>query len=250
MKIPDIVLLLSILFILPVRGQETDQQEPEDLEVTFSVFPLEPSDWSGIYYAPNGDPADEPQEIIFNQLERSISYEYKGPPPLRFFRIETNEEGLETYKIVGQITPGTGRIEDDLILFFDLGKDVVEPFVITKMPDNEDTFPDESLVFFNTMPVTFQGVLGSQKLTIPPGASDPIPVSDYFTQQVPIAMAINRDNERHLVLRNKVQFSPERRTLIILRRPDRPNSLRIRTQRLTEYTGERASDPPEETGDS
>lgn len=213
-----------------------------DLEVTFSVFPMEPSDWDGVYYAPNGDPTGEVVEVGFNPHERSISYTYKGPPPIRFFRIEKDNEGNPVYKIMGRITPGEGKIEDELILFFDLGMDEREPFVITMMRDNDDTFPEESLVFFNTMPVTFQGILGDQTLQISPGQSSPIDVSPYFEKSVPIAMAINKDNDLHLVLRNKVRFSPERRTLIILRKPGRQNSLRIRTQRLTEYTGERSTD--------
>ena len=67
-------------------------------EVSFSVFPLDSGAWSGIHYAPEGDPARGVEAVVFNRHERSITYDYKGPPPLRFFRIDTTPEGETVYR--------------------------------------------------------------------------------------------------------------------------------------------------------
>jgi hypothetical protein len=229
--IPCVLCLLS-LCTLPAQEAEA----PPRLKTSFSVFPLEAADWKGIYYAPNGNPADEATPIEFNQLERSILYPYDGPAPLTFFRKYTNPEAETVWIPVAITTPGTGDLPHDIILFFSPAK-TEGRFDVNFMPDTPETFPDESIVFFNTLNIPLVGVLNDSRILAPPGLSTPLDVSSYFEKSVPIAMAIHHQDDLHLVLRNQIRFSPERRTLIILRPPQREGSIRIRTQRLTEYTG-------------
>lgn len=236
-------LFLFSLFIC-FSGTLTAEENAEEealVDLSFSVFPLEPANWEGIHYSPSGEPASELVELFFNPHERSLLHDYKGPSPLRFFRTSTNEEGEIIYQTVAAVVLTPGKRKNPLIFFFE-PEEKSGPYSISVMENSPKTFPDESLVFFNTMNIPFQGVLGTERFTLAPGVSEPIPVKKFFREPAPIALAIEHDNDIHLVLRNKIRFSPERKTLLILRKPRNPKSLRIRTQRLTEYTGDRGSD--------
>ncbi len=208
-------------------------------EIYFSVFPLASGNWQGIYFAPRGNPDDQKVELRFNPHERSVKYKYQGESPLVFFRTSTDSEGNIQYHVVYTLNLEPKKYENQFILFFEPNNDG-SSFTVSVMVDSEETFPDESLVFFNTMNITFRGVLGDQQLTLSPGLSKPISTTKFLDQPAPIILAIEQDNDIHLVLRNQLRFSPERRTILILRKPANPNSLRIRTQRLTEFTGNRS----------
>jgi hypothetical protein len=211
----------------------------------FSVFPLDRANWEGIRFAPDGDPASGTETLAFNPRERSIDYTYKGPLPIRFFRAVPGPEGETLFQPVGAVGNLPRAVDDEggrIILFFEQGGENADgPYTVHSMLDNAERFPNESIVFFNTMDVTFLGILGDNRIQLPPGASAPVNVGGYFDTPVPIAMAIRDNDDLHLVVRNKILFSPQRRTLMILRPPRNARSLRIRTQRLTEFTGERAT---------
>jgi len=237
---------------VPLFGQTapTSENEPPPIvEVIFSVFPLENGNWEGIHFAPEGTPDKGIQEITFNRSERSIKYEYKGPLPLIFFRTEPDDNGNILYRPVGRLDAEPEPAKQEYILFFEPA-DEQGSHRISKMNAEEQSFPEHSIVFFNTMDVSFIGVLAENRMVIPPGTSPPLDVSGLLDTDVPIALAIRHNEGLHLVARNSIRFARERKTLMILRPPRREGSLRIRTQRLTEFTGELAADepaPPEET---
>jgi len=233
------ICLLSLAAMLSAMAQDTNEQRV--LKVDFSVFPLEPSDWKGILYAPSGDPTKRTEELRFNPHERTLGFRYNGPSPLRFYREFIDEEGTKTYQSVGQVNPGAGAFRDTMILFFQPESES-SSYKVHYMFDSPSNFPDEALVFFNTTDATFEGILGDNRISLKPGASDPIDVREYFDEPAPIGLVIQQGDKLHKVLMNKIRFSPDRRTLMILRKPSSPTSKRIRTQRLTEYTGPR-NDP-------
>lgn len=232
----QITLILAALAATPIFAQIDNSQLL--LEADFSVFPLESSNWKGILFAPDGDPNQGTQELRFNPHERTLGFSYRGPSPIRFYREVTLEDGLTDFKVVAEVAPGTGVLRDDLILFFSPVKDG-GPYKVSYMFDSRESFPDESLVFFNSMNATFEGIIGDKRITLRPGASAPIDVSAFFERPAPITLVLEHNEDLHRVLKNKLRFVPDRRTLLILRKPGSPNSLRIRTQRLTEFTGDR-----------
>ena len=216
---------------------EGDAKDFPTVRFDFSVFPLEPADWNGILYAPNGDPLDGVEPLRFNPHERSLGFAYSGPTPFRVFRRSVTPEGEETYQIVGQVD--LKPTKEDLILFFSKSPNANDkgPYRIQFMVDSNYSFPENSIVFFNSTGATFYGILGEQRITLEPGSSKPTDVSDYFDSPAPIALVIRDGDKIHKVHVNKIRFSPERRTLMILRPPASQSSMRIRTQRLTEYLG-------------
>ncbi|MEM0966920.1 MAG: hypothetical protein AAGJ81_12280 [Verrucomicrobiota bacterium] len=223
-------------------GLQTDAEDPLSLNFDFSVFPLESAEWKGVLYAPNGDPTDGVEELVFNPHERTLGYSYSGPAPFRVFRRLVDPEGEEFFRSVGEISLKPTR--DDLILFFSLTPDAsrMGPYRIQFMVDSNYTFPEDSVVFFNSTGATFYGVLGGERVILEPGASKPTDVSSFFDSPAPIALVIRDGDQIHRVLVNRIRFFPDRRTLMILRPPASPNSMRIRTQRLTEYMGDVAPD--------
>ena len=236
----------NLLFFLALLIAPTTllsaQADPDAalVEISFSVFPLEPGNWEGIFFAPSGVPEEKITELRFNPHERSIKYQYKGPPPLRFFRKSTDPEGNDTFQTIAVLPLAPEKYPNPVILFFE-PKKPQESYALSVMVDSKENFPDESIVFFNTMNITFHGILGKNRITLPPGLSSPISVTPFFSEAAPILLAIEQDNDFLPVLRNKIRFAPERKTIMILRKPQNPNSLRIRTQRLTEFTGNRST---------
>jgi hypothetical protein len=246
--------LAVAVLALPLAAQPTTDTTASDTtrKITFSVFPLGRANWENIQFAPKGDPAQGTETLSFNSRERSIDYSYEGPLPLRFFRTSEGPEGEVLYRTVGilrKLPEDVDTAGGEIILFFEEKPDQPEgPYTLHWMLDTPERFPDESIVFFNTMPATFLTVLGEHRVSIGPGASEPLAVNEYFEEEVPIVMAIRNKENLRVVIRNKIRFSPQRRTLMILRPPLNARSLRIRTQRITEFTGVLATD--EETSDS
>jgi hypothetical protein len=216
------------------------------MEANFSVFPLENANWQGIFYAPDGDPNIEAVEIAFNRLERSASYEYKGPSNLLFYRKSVNAEGLTVFQPVARIKMRTIKYVSDLILFFNPQTEN-GPYEIQYMLDSPSNFPEESIVFYNTMDLSFVGLVGDKSIEIPPGASAPVNVKKFFDAPTPIMVAIKSSEDLHLVIKNNISFAPDRRTLLVLRKPKSSTSLRVRTQRITEFVGKRAGADEERT---
>ena len=62
------------------------QEAPSTVRINFSVFPLGPGDWSGLYYSPVGDPRSSVEEIFFNPHERTMGYRYSGSAEMHFYR--------------------------------------------------------------------------------------------------------------------------------------------------------------------
>jgi len=231
------ILLSCVLVTLGDRTTLALEGHPNIL-IEFSVFPLEPGDWEGLYYAPMGDPKRGVEELSFNPHERTLGYRYSGSARMRFFRKSISQEEETVYNEVGALNLGSS--DADRILFFQPHPSEPKRYQINAMEDTSQTFPDESIVFYNTTKATFQGILGNKRISLEPGQSDPIKVTDYFKEPAPIALVVRDGEDLHKVLMNKLRFSPNRRTLLILRAPQDPESLRIRAQRLTEYTGPRS----------
>lgn len=229
-------LTLIIFVYISVSAQETEPQA----KLFFSVFPLEPGNWRGIYYSPSGEPENDIKEIKFNPHERSVLYKYEGPSPIRFFRKKTVTEDQILFSIVAEAVVSPTTHNAPYIYFFQPGSDG-GLYDISIMENSPQQFPDESLVFYNTMNITFHGLIGEDPIMIAPGASAPFSIKEFFQDPTPIVIAIEQDNEFHFVLRNRIRFAPERKTILILRPPKSKTSFRIRTQRLTEFTGDRGT---------
>jgi hypothetical protein len=240
MKTFNFLLLLLAFTSLPAQEQPPPG-ETVSYDFSFSVFPLEGGDWSGIFFAPKGNPEKESVEVAFNPHQRSLTYEYNATTPLVFFRKSQNAEGETLFKPVAVFQGVPGKLPHDLILFFIPGKKN-EPIEIQAMVDSPETYPPNSIVFYNTLSIPLVGVLGDQRLQLGLGPSAPVRLEDYYDKEVPIALAIHHEDDFHLVAKNQVRFERDRRTILILRKPKRANSTRILSQRLTEYSGPRSEE--------
>ncbi len=238
-------LLLLIVAALPLFAEEMEDESI--INVEFSVFPLEPAEWKGISYSPTGDLSNPKEALRFNPHERTLGFRYNGPTPIRFFRKTKSPEGEVLYKMVAQVSPEKTR--GNFIFFFN-PRDRSErksegPYDVFQMEDTKESFPKDSIVFFNATSATFEGIFNEQLIRIRPGVSKPIPVGHLTDKPTPIGLVVREGEKMHKILANNLRFYADRRTLMILRSPKKATSMRIRLQRLTEYMGNRsdANDP-------
>lgn len=238
-------LLLLIGAALPLFAAANEDESI--INVEFSVFPLEPAEWKGILYSPTGDLSNPNEALKFNPHERTLGFRYNGPTPIRFFRKTKSPEGEVLYQMVAQVSPEKAR--GNFIFFFN-PRDRSErksegPYDVFQMEDTKESFPKDSIVFFNATNATFEGIFNDQAIRLQPGVSKPIQVGHLTDKPTPIGLIVRDGDKMHKVLANKLRFSEDRRTLMILRSPNKATSMRIRLQRLTEYMGNRsnADDP-------
>lgn len=231
-----IIFLQFLLWLSLFHKDSSAETATEEIQVVFSVLPLNKGDWENIFYAPRGNIEREAVPLKFNPLERSQAYSYQGSPDLIFYIQYRSAEGEAYYKAIGQIA-----LNHDITQTLILVEQTQEPETqrtckLHLVPDDPLRFPSESLVFFNTLPVTFHGVLGQQAITLRPGLNTALDVSPYFQEPAPIGLVVQDGDRKRKVLVTQIKFDPQRRTLLILRKPSRPGSFRIQTQRLTEYS--------------
>ena len=233
-------LLLIIAVALPPLAKA--QEYESVINVEFSVFPLEPAEWKGILYSPTGDLSNPNTALKFNPHERTLGFRYNGLAPISFFRKTKSPEGEVLYQMVAQVRPDKSK--GKFIFFFNPSDRSTSkskgPYDVFQMEDTNESFPKDSVVFFNATNRTFEGIFDEQLIRIKPGVSKPILVGHLTDKPTPIGLVVREGEKMHKILANNFRFYADRRTLMILRSPNKKTSMRVRLQRLTEYMGNRS----------
>ncbi len=201
--------------------------------LTFSVFPLDrDADWSEIYYAPDGNPANGTVELSFRPGQRSMHYSYQGPEPLILFRREPTHTGELGFRILSRLrfTPDSR----DPYIFFLQKMNNGERLSALVLRESPDTFPDDSLVFVNATDHVLYGLFSENQMRLPPGISPPVPLSAFFGRPVPITLAVRENDDAKMVMGNSFRFFPARKNILILRRSDNHAVFRVTAQHVTE----------------
>lgn len=206
----------------------------EKSTLSFSVFPLDRDvDGSGIFFAPDGNPANGMVELSFNTRHRSSDYVYKGSEPLIFFRRERTQDGGFDFQIVARLSFHTRSHDNPYILFFSTMENSDRLSVLV-MEDDPARFSKNSLVFINTLPVTLRCAFGGNVLALQPGLSRPFQLGSYFEEPVPVIFAVDENSSMRMVLGRSFHFSSGRRYFLILRRSDLHTPFRVSSQLLSE----------------
>ncbi len=215
--------LVLSLALVPFSGAE-------EADLHFSIFPLKRGDWTGIYYAPTGNP-EKLVELHFNPQERSRDYPYQGPSPLRLYRKQNLADSSIHLRNVAQIDLPPSQ--NKLILLFSPRRspEFAKIFIIA---DDAEHYPPNSLLLINTLNRTVTGNLASEQVELASGGTHSVDLSTFPNQYIPISLGIMEKDAFYPVVQNQWFVSPGRRNLLILHPPTRPNSLRIRTQRISE----------------
>ncbi|MDA3874628.1 MAG: hypothetical protein PF795_11800 [Kiritimatiellae bacterium] len=172
----------------------------------------------------------------FRTSGRSLNYRYEGPNPLEFFE----EEAAPTPSKPDAVrrTP-VGRIMlppdvDEVMFFFAPKPDFPDSglkYTVTGIDIRTETVPAGHITIFNTLPVTFRGVVGKSKnrkngeqLQIDPGINTPIDIHP----QAQILLALESESEGFLrVYEDTIQCGDSERVLLILFPPRFPGSLNV-----------------------
>ncbi len=233
-----------------VANESSEGNETVTTEVAF--FPLGGASWRGLYFTPENENLSEIKEIRFNALSRTEYMPYSGPAKLSIFTKGRCEEGRETFVSIGSVRLDKSAARQ-ILLVEESSSSLAEmhPEYVLELPGNLEnhlrafvfvdslqTFPVNSVVFFNTMGAEFFGIFGEERISLKPGLNRPVDINRHTDTNIRVGLAVHDGERNRRVLDSSYRFSPERRTLIVLRRPENNGSYRIRAQRLTEYLGE------------
>lgn len=213
------------------------QQDEELVRVKFRTLPILSADWEGIFYQPA--PEEEMVEIHFRSLSRSfLTYDYYGPRTLRFYREDgLDEEGEMRYRTVGLVNAAY----KDLLIFFKPNSRQAETdpeFKLLPLDDSPNGLPINHISFINLTRASFACRFVEDNMVLPPGLTGPISIQDALGEDLFIGLAVSNAQTQRVVLKNRWEFQPGNRHLILLLPPKKAGSFRIRAYRITEFVGE------------
>lgn len=231
---------LVFLFFAMVTPSYAKELQNE-ISIDFRVFGVGRDHFEGLYFF-NGN---EIEPLQFTRTSRSIStYQYRGAPELNIYvknpHYVAGDENHPPYLIATstQIDPTIGQ---GLVIFAanPSNRDVLAHertynlFIINDAPES---FTRNSLLLVNTTGVPLFGKAGSTYIDIMPGAVAAVDFSDYAGSDkgIPIGLAFEAKNGPRLVLSNDLRIATNRRVVLILERPKRPNSTRLELRMLSE----------------
>lgn len=248
------VCLIALFFSTNPGARLCAQASNTELNISTEVsfFSLNGTAWRGLFFASGESGAGDFTEIPFNAIERTPYRSYTGPRQFVLFVQATDAENTPkmvqlatinlnptTRRQILLVAEGTTLISERFPhLRFDDRLSLKNMPTIDVFPDNPENFPPNSLVFFNTTSTNFYGILGSGRINVNPGINSPIDLTSYLNSDITVGLAIHDGEKHRRVLSSRFRFSPDRRTLMILRPPATEGSWRIQAQRITEFLGE------------
>lgn len=232
MRFHKIFLLLPLLFFVCAGLSHAQQQAP--FNIRFSPYPLTGTNWSGIYYA-GADGQMKPVGFLNNPGLRSPQLSYSGESPLRFYRMQLNEEGVETPVQVAAVD--LDDTTDQYLLMFAERKDATtgNEFEIIKMDDSRRKLAAGNLMLFNAYPHTLYVAYGAERVRVQPGQfSPPLPIPDANAGGAQVMIArLEPDGTPISLYSSRWRFDETNRELIILLK--RPDSDKLRITQLTQH---------------
>jgi len=226
------IILLILSLVGPLRAEEEAL-----VSIQFRVYPVLNVDTDGILYAPAPD--EEMVELEFRGGARSaVTYEYKGPPILNFYRENgTDPSGEKIYRVVGIAEVS----EAETLIFFtpapNRGGNEFE-FSLLALDDGPQGLPANHVTFLNFTPVPFACRFMDKDFFIQPGPHPPISVERDLEKDLFIGLAVTNENINQVVLKSRWRFNEGNRHYILLLPPRREGSFRIRAYRVTEFIGD------------
>ncbi|MEX2606753.1 MAG: hypothetical protein WD708_05360 [Kiritimatiellia bacterium] len=191
----------------------------------------------------------------FKTSGRSLSYTYKGPDPIVFFEEEAAPTAADP-NAVRQTPVGKSMLPPDVgeVLFFFIPNpdypDSGLKYNVTGIDIRQEIVPAGHVTLFNTIPITFRGVVGESKnrengtaFNITQGINPPIDIQP----QAKVLLALESESEGFLrVYENTIYCDENERILLVLSPPrirgsrnvsGKQISLPIRAEKRKETSG-------------
>lgn len=230
-----------IIHFLLVTTSIAFGQEEEMVEFEFKVFGVGNDSYGGLFYFSEGDYTP----LNFHRTHRSVkTYKYKGKPEFLVY-IENPDYQVslpksQRYKPIAQV-----RISSEskrLLIVFSANRnnrsvvDEERKFTLFPLNDDRGYFSRNTIIILNTTGADLFGRVAQTNIMLPVGASKPIPYnsSGRAKSETKIALALETEQGARLVMSNDVRLSANRRILLILEPPRRPDSFRIAVRKLSE----------------
>ena len=249
-RIALVAALLLGTAALTAQTESPGTEAPPTVERDFRVFAVERKPIDGVFVT-DADGADV--ELVFERKYRSEVYTYKGPPTMVFFRRSTGPEGAVVRTPVATAAI-PAEVKEPLIFFMDAPQTEAtddapatrqREFNLVWIDDSLQSFPYGTVRVLNACGAPLKGKIGPEAVSLGYETTPPLPTSRLRSGGsgwVNIGFAVKVQDEYELVYRNDVQFDDAARSILVLRPPRRPRSLRVDTYLIEEYMP-----PPEET---
>jgi hypothetical protein len=197
----------------------------------FSVYCLKPLDREGLYFR---DASGQYTELKLKLKSRSEEYEAKilyESPSLKFYRKQETVKGDESMLLVAeqQIQSGTGRF---LLAFCRMRPTGIKQeggfpeFHVVEMNDSKSVFPNGSIRLLNTTGVNVIGNINGNRFDLGPDESSQ-PFSGLSSAKAQVSIAARGKQKYHLLYKNLIPTSEDRRSLLIISPPARAGSLKV-----------------------
>ncbi len=232
------------LAILPLQAAE----EMLVTSMNFRVFGVGNDAYADLYYFDG----KSYRPLTFHKVSRSVeTYPYKGILDFSVFvknpNYDTTDPSSIAYLKVAS-TKLTPQIDTGLLIFnaHPENKDSEDPnrrFQIFIIDDSEDYFTRNSIILVNATGANLFGKVGAENLVLPAGVSNPVSYPDSASgKTTKLAFALQTEQGIRLVMSNDIHLSNNRRVVMILLPPKKPNSMRIMTRKLSQsiYANEEA----------
>ena len=214
-------------------------QDEKRVSFECRVFGIGKDSYEGLYYF-NGTDFNALQ---FHRTHRSPEkYSCNGTLPLGIFvrnpKFDLNDPESPEFIRVASSDPPQAR--EQLIVFAANANnrevaDANRSFTLFHINDSLEDFGRNSIVLLNTTGADLFGRIDGQYLSLPTGASNPIPYKSTSSKSATrIAFALATRDGTRLVMSNDLAISDNRRVLIILEPPRRQNSYRVAVRVLSE----------------
>ena len=236
--------LLATIFIpfgIPAAAQETPEEEAEPtLELSFRTYGRGSANYMGLFYEARPDQF-EPLRIL--RGSRSIAYDYRGTAQINLYRRVANEDPEIPWTYVPVATAEFENGDEDQLMLVTPrrsarnngnGATPEAEFNIAILPSLTDAVGNEEIAFYNGTGAFLQGVLGDRSIELQRGLSQPYSIGEFPPGEgVRVGLAVRLENDIRSVFFNHLQFSSDRRYLIVLLPPEQPDSFEIVAFRLS-----------------
>jgi len=216
-------------------------QEPETITTEFKIFGIGKDGYQDLFY----NSGTEFHELTFHRTHRSpTTYTYEGPRQFSIFvrNSDFNPEDPLSPAFIAVASHKLKEIGGRRLLILSAGHgnrekaDANRSFRIFELNDSPDHFERNSIIVLNATGARLFGMVSEQRITLPTGFSEPIPYEGSVGSAgaTRIAFALETKAGPKLVMSNDLKLPNNRRILLILQPPRRPNSLRIDVRMLSE----------------
>lgn len=201
-----------------------------DAGIEFNVLCIDGELPTGVRYV--AAPREQPSEIIFAEDRRAGPYPYVGPREVYFFRDvpDANGQSLRFSVATATLSPEMRR---PLLVFAPGGNAArSEEYSVFVLDDAPQGFDRGTIRFFNVTDTHLVTRIGDEEEPLHSWTPVDVRFRAKRNERTPFGLMIPQDEVPQVLLNSDLLLYPDRRYLMIILPPLRPDSLRYRLKLL------------------